>query len=857
MNRVKITSNPYIREIKFFSYNFFTDEWESIDITNEGSELREDDSEKAFLPFKIKEIIDTIIKNYYVGKPIEVVFEGAQDEYAELESVCKEENVRQKIILSRSQLYLENARFIQSEARETFEKVHPIIEKIVRSERDVIKDLNKVSEALKDIIPICVFGNYSSGKSSFINALIGNEVLPSGGDPVTAKIFKITKSEQSDCARIILESDNEAIDFSFEGSVYRIIKGNRDSEIIKKILSAIEECRNNDIFSRVNAALSIINKIERASDMTIKLGNIIEVEIPFSKNGILGQSDNKFVIFDTPGSNSASNDDHAQVLSEAMDGFSNGIPVWVSSYETLDTNDNAELCDKVTNIKALDKRFTMIVLNKADSSDLPEDGFSQEDIQEIKEYKSVNKMYASGIFFVSSIMGLGTKKKGSLNDKHYRKTFRAQQGMYSDPEDMDYATLYKFNIMPDQIKEKAVAYSEECNDLIYANSGLLCVEMEMETFASKYSAYNKCQMVYMFLNEVIKETNRKIEDRTNRLTKTRDNRNKELDGEKQKLIDSIQFRADRLEAEYDKSSIVYAKEYVKKNIDYSHTYEEIEEIDREIWDKYAEEKSFYTDQKNYEDSRAGMWDRFKQNGQSLFKGDFLDGLRNIRNDLTLDIKTIQETRQSRNETSREVDKATSDDLIAKVAAEYKKNMMEAKTVVGENLRSYWKVKSQEFRNNLIDIITGSEALSDSQREELSKVILDYQPLEFDDDADRIFKKEKFLVGNFFGLNIRDSEKINKRLLLRRYNSTIEKNTNIMALKMNEKCFDNFKNWEKTLNAIIEQNITEYNPKLRDLADMIRDDNDRILELADNKKAISDALETINEMMSWKESDYIA
>ena len=78
------------------------------------------------------EITATIIKNYYVGKPIEVVFEGAQDEYAELESVCKEENVRQKIILSRSQLYLENARFIQSEARETFEKVHPIIEKIVR-----------------------------------------------------------------------------------------------------------------------------------------------------------------------------------------------------------------------------------------------------------------------------------------------------------------------------------------------------------------------------------------------------------------------------------------------------------------------------------------------------------------------------------------------------------------------------------------------------------------------------------------------------------------------------------------------------------------------------------------------------
>ena len=47
------------------------------------------------------------------------------------------------------------------------------------------------SKFSEGVIPICVFGNYSAGKSTFINALIGREVLPSGGDPVTAKIYKI------------------------------------------------------------------------------------------------------------------------------------------------------------------------------------------------------------------------------------------------------------------------------------------------------------------------------------------------------------------------------------------------------------------------------------------------------------------------------------------------------------------------------------------------------------------------------------------------------------------------------------------------------------------------------------------
>ena len=57
----------------------------------------------------------------------------------------------------------------------------------MKEDFSVKRGLNKVSQALDDVIPLCVFGNYSAGKSTFINALIGVELLPSGGDPVTAK----------------------------------------------------------------------------------------------------------------------------------------------------------------------------------------------------------------------------------------------------------------------------------------------------------------------------------------------------------------------------------------------------------------------------------------------------------------------------------------------------------------------------------------------------------------------------------------------------------------------------------------------------------------------------------------------
>ena len=91
-------------------------------------------------------------------------------------------------------------------------------------------------------------------------------------------------------------------------------------------------------------------------------------------------------------------------------------------YESIDSNDNAKLCDDLLNIKALDKRFTMIVLNKSDNADLPEGGFTENQIKNILEYNSVEKMYAGGIYFVSSIMGLGAKREGKLTDKYYRKT---------------------------------------------------------------------------------------------------------------------------------------------------------------------------------------------------------------------------------------------------------------------------------------------------------------------------------------------------------------------------------------------------------------------------------------------------
>ena len=415
MIRIKIISDPYKR---ISSYQYFqpdTNGWADIKDTNINSRLREKDKGKIFLPFIAKEIVDIIISEYYVGtEKIELIFEGTTDEYEEMVRVCSDSETADKIHLTRSQKTLYNARDILDQTKETFGVVQPIIKNIVKDDPDITKKLDKVSDALKDIIPVCIFGNYSAGKSTFINSLIGYEILPSGGDPVTSKIYEIKRSKQPDRAKISFEYCGEAFELVFDNKECHVKEAYKQKDLLQEVLEAIEKLEEVSLFRMVNKTIDILNSFEKRDKTTTLISNVIRLSVPFCENGKLGQSHNEFVIFDTPGSNSNTNMDHEKVLTDSLEGFSNGIPIWVCGYDSIDSVDNANLCDKLYQIEALDKRFTMIVVNKADSVELPRNGWGSVEISNIMEYESVEKMYSSGIYFVSSVMGLGAVNRDGI-----------------------------------------------------------------------------------------------------------------------------------------------------------------------------------------------------------------------------------------------------------------------------------------------------------------------------------------------------------------------------------------------------------------------------------------------------------
>lgn len=852
MTQIKIKSNPYTREISYQTLDGETRNWVDVKQSDERSRLRETDSERSFLPFKIKEILSIIVKEYYVGREkVQLLFEGTQDEYVEIASVCESDEFKEKIDLMRSNEILENARFIKEDIKQIFETVNPVIKQIILNDEDVIKGINKVSKALDDVIPLCVFGNYSAGKSTFINALTGVEILPSGSDPVTAKIYEIRNSEFPDRAKISFEFHNERIEIAIDGKEIRVLKGNPETEIVKSIKEEIANDGTYELYAMVRVALEILNNYEKRDREVTEISNVISLSVPFSQNGVIGTSKNKFVIFDTPGSNSNSNEDHSKVLAEAMDGFSNGIPLWITQYDAHDTKDNAELCDKVLAIDSLDKRFTMIIFNKADDADLPEDGFTEKQVNEILEYRAIEKMYANGIFFVSSIIGLGGKNNGEFVDRFYGKKYRTQSLTFSDPEDIDYLSLYKYNIMPSQVKQNALEYSQENENLIYSNSGLYCVEKEIENFASKHSAYNKCQMALAFLNDVIDKTNERIEEKKKTRKEIRDHFEQQLDEKLLILKQEIDESAKMMEKVNGDISKSDAEEFVKENLKYPMGEDQLATVDANIRKEIFEHYDYESTEKQLQEAKDKWLEHWQDNRQGLFKRNLIDTAKTLVNDIASDVKNIQESKSKKNEKEKSLDHMASNETIKYVIDFYQDNIDDAQKKLSTYLDEYWSEKERDFKQQLILKVTESDTLTDSQREEIASKIQNYDINNFKEQANSVFVREKFLKGMLLGIHIIDDEKLNTSRLARIYNDKIKTSVKEISQMMNKDCFVQFKNWERKILDEINAGLTEFNPGLKELVNKIRIETESLNELEQNQTMIRSSLETIESLMSWK------
>lgn len=122
MAKIKIISNPYERRIKYQKWSDSPEGWTDINYeTRPNSDLLKEELNTGFFPFVVKKIVDVIVKDFQ-GEEIEIVFEGTDDEYKDLELVCHEDYPND-VKVTKSAYMLENARDILPDIIDVFKKV--------------------------------------------------------------------------------------------------------------------------------------------------------------------------------------------------------------------------------------------------------------------------------------------------------------------------------------------------------------------------------------------------------------------------------------------------------------------------------------------------------------------------------------------------------------------------------------------------------------------------------------------------------------------------------------------------------------------------------------------------------------
>ena len=200
-----------------------------------------------------------------------------------------------------------------------------------------------------------------------------------------------------------------------------------------------------------------------------------------------------------------------------------------------------------------------------------------------------------------------------------------------------------------------------------------------------------------------------------------------------------------------------------------------------------------------------------------------------------------------------MDKQAADSLLKYVTNMYEKKLAEVYEELDIKSREYWTEKTEQLRNALAQIVSGSEVLTDERRQELERIIITYDKIVFKDDAaDTIFEKENFEKKIRVGeMTIWQSDHLNIDKLAKTYNSNIEQGAEKRYQSIEASHRGSAFKWIQALLDEIRENIVEYSPELSKQAKQIRIMTERIEELDNRRIKLNEYTQELYEMMDWK------
>lgn len=408
------------------------------------------------------EKLPQILMDEYRDTNFEITFKGTQEDYQDIISAVEAygNKINAKCTLDKT------ADIADAEAT-----IDSIFEKIKNGPIPELKNkaiTDAFEKAKNSQFEINVVATMSSGKSTLINALLGQQLMPAANEATTATIVKIVDTAQKNFSAVAYDKT-----------------GNRVAKIDNVTLADMKK----------------LNDDEKVSEVTI-FGRIPFVE----STGM------KLVLVDTPGPNNSRDKRHEEMTYKMIANSDKSLVLYVMNGQQLGINDEKIFLDYICqNMKEGGKqsrdRF-LFALNKMDSFrpsvKYDGEGCIAKALDAAKKGLEDRGIYNPNLFPVASLPALQIRTKDEDEDEDAAELdgFRKRSAKYKE---MCFENYYDYTHLPQtarQCIENWIATQKD-DELVEIHTGILSIELAISQYVNKYARTTKiCDLVQSFKNKL-------------------------------------------------------------------------------------------------------------------------------------------------------------------------------------------------------------------------------------------------------------------------------------------------------------------------------------------------------------------
>lgn len=409
------------------------------------------------------EKLPQIILDEYRDSNVTIDFTGTMSDYEDVESSFN----AYKDKISATCNFHKTADI--TDVEKTIDKIFDEIKNGPVAELKDKKILRAFEKAKDSKFEINVVATMSSGKSTLINALLGQQLMPAANQATTATIVKIIDTDQNNFSAVAFD---------------------KSGQVVKRLDNVtLEDMQALNADTKVST-VEIKGKIPCVSSVGMKL-----------------------VLVDTPGPNNSRDKRHEEMTYKMIADSDNSLVLYVMNGEQLGINDEKIFLDYVCQSmkeggKKGRERFIFAV-NKMDrySPDPQDDGPKciTKALNDVKSGLEDREIYNPNIFPVCSLPAL--QKRAEMKGPRARalNDFKVMCEYY---DVMHFEKYYEYNNLPQTVRNRLdywMSKASSDDDKLEVHTGIVSIEQAIALYINKYARTTKVYDLVHSFNEKLNE----------------------------------------------------------------------------------------------------------------------------------------------------------------------------------------------------------------------------------------------------------------------------------------------------------------------------------------------------------------